>query len=55
MGRKAHEIPKVRVNVRIDPEIYPQLELKAKKEGRTVANLLAQLGAEAVQQEQKAS
>lgn len=52
MGRKPLDTPKVRISVRLDGDVFPELEQMAKRQGRTVANLLAQLGAEAVKQEQ---
>lgn len=42
---------KVRVNVRIPEEVYPKLEDLARKQNRTVANLLSHLGITAVEQE----
>jgi hypothetical protein len=44
---------KVRVNVRIPEDIYPKLEELARKQNRTVPNLLSSLGIAAVEQEQQ--
>jgi predicted DNA-binding ribbon-helix-helix protein len=41
MGRKALEVPKIRVSVRIDSTAYTELENLARKQGRTVANLIS--------------
>lgn len=55
MGRKTLDTPKVRISVRLDGEVFPELEQIAKNEGRTVANLLAQLGADAVKRKKRQS
>lgn len=55
MGRKAHEVPKVRVSVRIDQNAYMELEDLAKTQGRTVANLISFLAEqEAMKQKETA-
>lgn len=55
MGRKAHEVSKVRVHVRLNPDVYVDLEELAKKQGRTVANLISFLAEQETQRQKVAS